>query len=160
MIYGVTGTLGRRVMRLTDQAMTAAGLGTGVAPPEPQGGIIGQIPILDRFIANKNKISQARSDFFDINEVLQEKWNTWQAMRDGNAQRTYKSDNKQDLRDARRWQGYSTAIHKLFNYERQIRFDRALSPQEKRRRIDELQTRINGLAMRALQERRERSGRR
>ena len=156
LIYGYSGTLGRRFLEGTDRAMHAAGVGTGVAPPEPRGGLLGKLPIIDRFMGNRNKSSQFRSDFFDINEVIQQKANTFSNMkklRQTAAAKEFRDENEFDIRQAKKWDKVMRRIMKIIGRQKQIRAGDE-SSSDKRALIDTLDLQINVLARRVVEERR------
>ena len=155
LLFGFTGTLGRQAVRALDPLLVNTPLGTGVAPPEPRGGAIARLPVVSRLIANPGKISQARSDFFEINEALGQKRATFKTLT-GQDKREFLAGNKQDIAQARLFSRTAQRMHKLFRKIKQVRGHPTLSPREKRKRIDILDEAVNRLAKQALDVRRQR----
>lgn len=153
IIFGLTGTLGKQVSRTVDDLIFGSGAITGVEPPKPKGGIAGKIPIVEAFLANKNKASQARSDFFEINESLQKLANNEDFLK-GPERVRFRRDNQKNLRDAKIFKAQASKVYSLLKRQRVIRANPNLSAKTKRERIDKLDILINRISRNAIQKRR------
>ena len=153
IVFGLTGTLGKQVGRTVDDLIFGSGAITGVEPPTPKGGVLGKIPLVNTFLSNKNKASQARSDFFEINEALQKKANNEDFLK-GKERARFRQDNQKDLRDAKVFKNRAKSVYSLLKQQRVIRANPSLSAKRKRELIDRLDIQINRIAQNAVQFRR------
>ena len=137
--------MGREAVRGFDRAL--GGVGTGVAPTDET---LRSIPVVNRLVSNIGKRSQARTDFFEINESLSQVLNTFSALK-GSAKADFLRENQKDIADARRFRRFSNTVFRLIKKQKTIRnATPSLSPQERRKLIDRINVQINKIAASAV----------